>query len=149
MNSTGESDDNNWGDVVNDYRRNHVRGLLMRLIGILLASREGPTKGKVPDEWSIAFPPLEEMDDNERADIRLKTAQADHIYVEDEVLVPEEVATSRFRPEGFSTETQVDLELRESMKEERLKQVEENIKNPPPPPVVTPGVPGALEVVDE
>jgi phage-related protein (TIGR01555 family) len=134
MNATGESDENTWNDALDEYREHSLRPRVQRLVEILLASKEGPTKGKRVDGWRVHFPPLEQLTALERADLRLKTSQADALDIDHEVLLPSEVAISRFRPEGYSTETQIDIKTRERLQKAELKAHEEGINNPPEPP---------------
>jgi phage-related protein (TIGR01555 family) len=134
MNATGESDENKWLGSLDDYRTHHIHPRAMTLVQYLLASKEGPTNGKVPDGWRVQFPPLKQLSDLERADVRLKTSQADAADIDSGVLLPAEVATSRFRAEGYSTETQIDLDTRERLMKAELKRAEEMLKNPPPAP---------------
>jgi hypothetical protein len=49
----------------------------------------------------------------EEADIKLKTAQTDQIYIDKGVVTPEETGTSRFTAEGYSTETTIETEVRD------------------------------------
>jgi hypothetical protein len=66
-----------------------------------------------PTNWSLKFPELKQLSAVEKADIRLKTSQADASDVTAEILLPAEIAKSRYGGDGYSTETQVDLKLRE------------------------------------
>jgi hypothetical protein len=53
----------------------------------------------------------------EQADLEKKHAEKDKLYIDAGVVLPEEIALSRFRPEGWSAETQIDRDARESMLE--------------------------------
>jgi hypothetical protein len=97
----------------------------------------------------VYFPPLRELSDLEKADLRLKTSQADASDITQGILLPQEVAVSRYRPEGYSTATQVDLELRQKMLDLEIKQrtteMEEGrapgMTPEPEPPMLPPGSP--------
>lgn len=114
-----------------------------------MRSKEGPTGGVLKDGWRVYFPPLKQMSDLEKADVRLKTSQADASDITQGILLPQEVAVSRFRPEGYATETHIDLDLREKMLDLELKQREEEMKAgrapgmtpEPEPPILPPGSP--------
>jgi hypothetical protein len=141
MNATGESDIQLWNADLESYREHHLRPRLQRFVEVLLASKQGPTKGVEPEGWRVYFPPLREMTDVEKADLRLKTSQADGSDIDRGVLLPQEVAKSRFRPEGYSIETTIDLELRERLldKEIEAREREIDLQGQPPP------VPGGKE----
>jgi phage-related protein (TIGR01555 family) len=133
LNATGESDRESWLANVQDYREHHIRMRAMQLISLVLASKEGPTKGKVPDKWSMAWKPLRQLSQVQEADVRLKVAQADAIYVDAGVVLPDEVAMSRFRPEGYSMDTQVDHETRKAILKAEIDRIMKNGREPKEP----------------
>jgi uncharacterized protein len=158
MNATGESDLQLWHASVDAYREHHLRPRLQRLIEALMYSSEGPTGGQMADGWRVYFPPLRQLSEIEKADIRQKTSAADASDIVQGILLPQEVAVSRFRPEGYSTETHVDLDLRERLlkleidaREMQLERAtEEPEPQPPQPPELTEGAaPGASPQVPE
>lgn len=114
LNATGDADTRGWDDVVDGERRTVLLPALERVVRLLLLSREGPTRGIEPEGWSVTLPPLRTPTPSEEAALRKAVADVDVAYVQASVLTPEEVARSRFRPEGWSAETSVDLEAREA-----------------------------------
>lgn len=70
----------------------------------------------IPKTISIDFGSLWQLDENEEADIRLKVAQADAVYLDRGVLDPAEVAISRFGGDKYSMETEIDLDARPNSK---------------------------------
>jgi phage-related protein (TIGR01555 family) len=113
LNATGDADTRGWDDVVDADRRTVLLPALERVTKLLLLSSEGPTQGVEPEGWSIVLPPLRTSTPTEEAGLRKTTADTDNVYLQAGVLTPEEVASSRFRPEGWSAETIVDLDARE------------------------------------
>jgi uncharacterized protein len=113
MNATGEGDEGVWDDRVDAARRKVLLPAATQVVKLLLLSREGPTGGVEPEGWTIVLPPLRTSTPTEEAGIRKTTADTDNVYLQAGVVTPEEVARSRFRPEGWSAETTVDLEARE------------------------------------
>ncbi len=113
MNATGESDFRWFYDTISTGQQNDLKPKLKYLVRILMLSKEGPTKGNLPEAWSIKFAPLWELTPSEQAALEKTTAEKDVMYINADVVLPEEVAVSRFRPEGFSVETQIDRDLRE------------------------------------
>ena len=108
----GAAQDRQWYDHVASKQNTLLREPLERLILLTLLSKEGPTAGKLPAEWSIEFKSLWQQDEKEAADTRLAIAQADHLWVQDGVLTTEEVATSHFAGDGFSPDIVLDVEAR-------------------------------------
>lgn len=114
MNATGESDMASWYNLVAADRAARLEPQLKRLITLLMLSAEGPTQGKVLDGWELSWPAFHQLSDLEQADLELKVAQKDQTYITAQVLRPEEVAVSRFRKDGFSMLTVIDLDAREA-----------------------------------
>ena len=114
LNATGEGDTRGWDDSVDAERRSVLVPALERMVKLLLLSSEGPTRGVEPAGWSIVLPPLRTSTPSEEAALRKTVADTDGVYIDRGVNTPEEVARSRFRPEGWSMETLVDLAARET-----------------------------------
>lgn len=120
LNATGEMDMRSWYDSVQSERTNTLKPRAELLMRMILRAEDGPTAGTEPEQWSLEFPSLWQLSPAEEQDIRSKQAQTDVAYVGAGVLTAEEVATNRFRPEGYSTETSIDLEMRDAaMKADR------------------------------
>jgi phage-related protein (TIGR01555 family) len=115
LNATGDSDIRNWYDALASEREHVLRARLDRIVRLVLISREGPTRGVEPEGWRVVLPSLWQPTPVEEADIRAKQATIDTAYITAQVLTPEEVAVSRFRKEGYSTDTSIDLEHRQAM----------------------------------
>jgi len=140
-NATGEADFQWYYNTIQPVQQNYIKPKLERLIELLLKSKEGPTKGQVPDDWNIIFAPLWTLTPLQEADMRLKVAQTDQIYANLGTLLPDEITLSRFRPEGWSMETTVDLDLRREVLAIEKDRELENAKNPPEPPPQLPPPP--------
>lgn len=115
LNATGEVNERWFSDELQGQRETKIRPRLNRLMRLILRSSEGPTKGVEPAKWIVHFGPLSQPSQLETADTRLKTAQADEIYLTAQVLAPEEVALSRFGGDEWSGDTRLDLEARRAM----------------------------------
>jgi phage-related protein (TIGR01555 family) len=130
LNATGDNDVRNFYDLVKTEQVAVLQPHLERLVEILAASADGPTGGQAV-EANIEFAPLWQPTPKERADERLVVAQADQIYIDKGVVLPEEVAASRFRDEGWSPEMTIDLHAREvALEADRAA----NALPPPPAP---------------
>jgi hypothetical protein len=117
LNATGEADVLWWTEHIEGLQEEDLREPLNRIIRLILLSREGPTSGVEPENWSVAFRPLRQLSPLQEADRRLKIAQADTTYTNAGVLMPEEVAVSRFGGDRFGEELAIDEELRRKMEE--------------------------------
>ncbi len=118
LNATGESDTRGFYDDVSAKRERVLRPALEHVVRLILLSSEGPTRGKEPAGWRVEFPPLWEPTEGEKADLRLKVAQTDAVYLTNGVTTPEEVAASRFPAGGeWSMDTTVDLGARAPLEE--------------------------------
>lgn len=124
-------------------REMYIAPRVKRLVRLGFLSLEGPTDGVEPKSWSIDFGPLYEPTAAELADLRGKQATADKAYVDAGVLLPEEVAVSRFgQPGGWNPETVLDADARKVQAEAdaELEAAQlEAAKNGPQPGA--PGVP--------
>lgn len=114
MNATGESDERNFYDQVEAYRtQGDILPNLNKLVRLLFLAKSGPTNGKEPGNWYVEFPNLWSMTPKEEAEIYNLRADGDTKYITAGVLLPEEVALSRFGPEGGQDATiMIDLNSR-------------------------------------
>lgn len=103
-NATGNSTTTSWYDYVDSQRKEYLTPKLLNLTRKL-----NPGTPKV---LGIDYESLWQLDDNEEADVRLKVAQADAVYLDRGVLDPAEVAVSRFGGDKYSMETELDLTAR-------------------------------------
>lgn len=111
LNATGDSDLRLFYDRIASDREIFLKPRLIRLATIICACDNGPTGGVVP-RIDVEFPSMYATTPAEDADIRQKTAQADQIYLQNGVVTPEEIATSRFTSRGWSPTTTIDLDAR-------------------------------------
>jgi phage-related protein (TIGR01555 family) len=113
LNATGDADIRWFYDRIKSLQQRKLQPILKRMLQLGFRSKEGPTKGKEPANWSIVFHPLWQLTDLEQADRRLKIAQADAAYVQAQVVSPEEVAASRFGGDEYNGDSiTVDLDSR-------------------------------------
>jgi uncharacterized protein len=107
LSATGESDIRLYYDKVADQQKRALLPALRRLVSLIFRAKKGPTNGKEPENWTIRFRPLWQLDDVQQATARKMQADADCEYVNASVLTPEEVAASRFGGDAYSFETQL------------------------------------------
>jgi uncharacterized protein len=112
MNATGESDIRFFYDQVR-AEQEALKAKIERLVTIM--------KGDDNVEVSIEFPALWQMTDREKAELRRMEAETDRIYLQEGVLLPEEVAIKRFIDGDFTIDISSRAELAHS---ERSNDVE-------------------------
>jgi hypothetical protein len=115
LNATGDSDIRWFYDHVRAFQKKHLRKVLRRIYTIIMLAKDGPTGGKVPDNWEIIFNPLWQMTPAETEKMRLDVANRDNVYIQAQVLTPEEVARDRFGGDTYNPETHVDLDERQEL----------------------------------
>lgn len=132
LNATGASDIRFFYDRVASTQQNRVGPALMRIVEVILASM-----GEDPDKinHSIYFHPLWQPTEKEVAEAHFTQAQADAIYLDRDVVSPEEMALSRFGGDKWSSDTIIDFEARAAQQAMVAPTV--NAKPEPPPPVQT------------
>lgn len=122
--STGRGEERDFSRTVETYRDTVVRPPLMQLAYIAMKAKNGPTKGKLPEEWMVNFPSLFLMNEREVADLRARNAATDYRYWLMGTVTASEIAMSRFAGAEYSGETTIDMAQREedgSVKEEKIK----------------------------
>lgn len=133
LNATGDSDIRQWYDNIAKEQEKDLLPNLSRLVKIAMLCKEGPTKGKEIEDWSIDFNPLWQPSEKEVVETRHKQAEADKIYIDTGVLYPSEVSMSRFGGDEYSIDTHIEeglhdvsAEVREP--EEEIEKEEEEIE---------------------
>ncbi len=99
-------------DCIAQQQEDELRPNLERLVYLLMLSKEGPTKGKVYDDWALEFNKLWQPTEAEIVSMRKDQMEIDKGYIEAQVLIPEEVAISRFGGDAYSIETSIDVDSR-------------------------------------
>jgi len=105
LNNNGEGETGDWYDTVSSEQlRIYKPKVLERLVKLVMLERQGKFKGKPLADWFIEFPPFKQLSEKERAEIRKINADADCVYVQNQVLDAAEVAVSRFGGETYGEE---------------------------------------------
>lgn len=106
-NATGNSTTKDWYDKVGAWQENWLDSRAVTLWRWILQAKKSPTKGVVPKGFKLIYAPLWQEPDSVKADVRLKTSQADALDITNGVLDPNEVAVSRYGSGEYSTETKL------------------------------------------
>jgi phage-related protein (TIGR01555 family) len=111
MNATGESDMRNYYDTVRSLQSTELKPILLRLLRVISEWR------KIPEPY-VKFPPLETMNEKQRADLKKQEADAEALeastyktYVEMGVLESYEVRFLKFGNTLDNIPVPKDLEL--------------------------------------
>lgn len=94
--TTGEHELKNFYDFLVAERARQIDAPLEKMIRLIYQSTKGPTGGVEPEMWSVVWNELLQITELETAEVRKTIAEADQIYLENGVLLPDEVAKSRF-----------------------------------------------------
>lgn len=115
LNATGASDIRFFYDTIAAKQEKYLRPQLERMVRYLMLAKDGPTKGREPENWSIEFCPLWQMSDKEQAEVREIQSRTDKAYIDSQVVTPEEVTASRFGGDRWSPDTVIDFEARKKL----------------------------------
>jgi len=110
-NATGESDATIFDSVTEAEQTFKIKPQMRKLVELLLNSNLSNINIEGLD-WDIEFPPLRSLTEEQEAGIRSTMAEADAKNIVSGVYTPEEAAMSRFGPDGFSVETDIDIATR-------------------------------------
>jgi len=109
LGQTGDADERSWNNRIESYRRQELQPAIDTIVACLAAEQS------VSGDMHVVFPSLDRPTEAEAADIRLKVAQADQIYVANQIVLPAEIAVSRFGGPEWSMETHLDAGPREEL----------------------------------
>lgn len=103
MNATGESDNRNWYDDVESWRRTEITPHFKQIMRILCGPKHGNT---------VDYPPLWQPTPKEESETRLNQSKIWTSFIDREVVMPEEVAESTCGPEGWKSDVLADMSIR-------------------------------------
>jgi uncharacterized protein len=129
-----------WDERIEALQNDKLRDPLTRLVRFILLAKEGPAKGKLPENWSISFRPLRQLDPLTESERRLNLANADAAYANAGVVLPEEIAASRFGGDKFGEDIVLDRAVRDAMAKEDPEEPDDP-EDEPPAPEKKPGAP--------
>jgi hypothetical protein len=120
-----------WYDSVQAYREADLGPQIRRLVEAVAAEQGDQT----PGEWVVEWPSLWQMTPGEEADYQAKIAATDKVYLEAQVVLPEEVAVTRFGGGSYSDgPIQIDESVREVPAETVAPVPAQAPATPPPTP---------------
>ena len=111
----GRYEERVWASLVEQWQEVYCRTAITEVFQYILISREGPTRGRAPQSWSVHFPSVFTQTDQEKAALRLQIAQVDAQYINLGVLNPLEVREARFGGTEYSIETTLNPAVTEQL----------------------------------
>jgi phage-related protein (TIGR01555 family) len=111
----GRFEERVWASLVEQWQEVYLRTPITEIFQYVLASREGPTRGRPPQNWAVEFPSVFTETNTERAALRLQVAQVDAQYINLGVLNALEVREARFGGTEYSIETSLNEVVTEQL----------------------------------
>jgi phage-related protein (TIGR01555 family) len=121
----GRFEERVWASLVEQWQEVYCRTPVTEVFQYILASREGPMRGKPPASWATHFPSVFTETTSEKAALRLQMAQVDAQYVNLGVLNAIEVRESRFG----GTEYGIETTLNEAVSEQLVAQADASFQS--------------------
>lgn len=120
MNSTGDGDIRNYYDMIAAKQKSDLRPPLFYLYQIIARS----ALGLMPDDFLLKFRQLWQVSATEQADITLKNAQADQIYLQEGVLHEANIGRELKDRGTYPTLTDEDIDMLQELVDEPPKEPE-------------------------
>lgn len=111
LGATGESEEKTDAKKIHAFQEECYRPRLEYLAELIWLARDGPTKGKIPDDWKLDFTSLLDEKQQDIIDARGAQSNTDRTLIDSGVILPEEVRESRFAGSEYSFETVLNAEL--------------------------------------
>lgn len=106
--AAGSGEARQWYDQVKAAQEAELLPHVRRILEILMLSSDGPTGGKLPENWSFEFKPLWQPTEKEKAETRKVVADTDNVYLAAGVVTTDEIRESRFAGDDYSMQTNLD-----------------------------------------
>jgi len=126
LGATGESEQDDYNEVVRKAQEDDLKDNITRLLFILLHSQ--PAKAlKVNPAYDFKFKPLKIKSDKEIAEIRNIVSQSNERDVRSTILTPDEAALSTYGPDGFSQVIKLLLDRTEIEEDEEIEEEDDDL----------------------
>jgi phage-related protein (TIGR01555 family) len=124
LNPSGAADLRFYYDEIKSKQEKELRRPLNTIVELVSIA----TKQKLPENWVIRFRPLWQMTDQERAQYRKTVLEGTEIAVRNQMITPEEAATSHFAGDQFSEDIHLSTEDRDALAADRMEREAEAAK---------------------
>lgn len=111
----GRFEERTWASLVEQWQEVYCRTPITEVFTYVLASREGPTRGRIPESWSVKFPSVFTQTDKEKVELMQLKAASDIQYLQYGVLNALEVRESRFSGTDYSIDTKLNETITEQL----------------------------------
>ena len=111
----GRFEERVWASLVEQWQETYCRTPITEVFTYVLASREGPTRGRIPESWSVDFPSVFTQTEKEEAELQQLKAASDIQYIQFGVLNALEVRESRFGGTKYSIDTKLNETVTEQL----------------------------------
>lgn len=108
LGANGDTVQRDYYDALEADRASRITPIMRDFIRDIYLSSEGPTRGVIPKQWSIAWNSMYEPTDAEKATQRKIVAETDTLYWQMGAVDPQEIRDSRFAGGDWSMETTID-----------------------------------------
>lgn len=138
MNATGDADFRWFYDRIRAKQTTVLAPKIRQLVEIWLKTKASPVKDQAKAaSLTVSFPSLWKETPMDESTRRMNNSTADMNYVTMGALLPEEVALSRFRPEGYGD----DVKLEDNSRTAREKLLKSDLSKLGEEPALLPGKP--------
>lgn len=103
----GRFEERVWASLVEQWQETYCRTPITEIFTYILASREGPTRGRIPESWAVDFPSTFTQTEKEEAELHQLKAASDIQYIQMGVLNALEVREARFGGTEYSLDTKL------------------------------------------
>jgi phage-related protein (TIGR01555 family) len=111
----GRFEERVWSSLVEQWQEVYCRTPITEVFTYIMASREGPTRGRIPESWSVHFPSVFTQTDKEKVELMQLKAASDIQYLQYGVLNALEVRESRFGGTDYSIETKLNEQVTQQL----------------------------------
>ena len=117
---TGDTEDKMMAKKASQFQEMVFRPRFQTLGELIWLAKDGPTKGKLPEDWGFHFKSLIEETNTEKITARAQAAQTYSTYIASGILLPEEVRNSQFGGDEYSIEIKLDEKLWQKNQQQQM-----------------------------
>lgn len=132
MNATGEYDSDADHERIETEQTDVYTDPVESALRMVMLSQDGPTGGKEPPDWSVAWKPLKQQSAKEVAETRKIDAEADQIRIDSGVISRRDAAKSRYGSDTYGDSITVDWtewEKQEKVDQERAADIAASLED--------------------
>lgn len=123
----GRFEERVWASLVEQWQEVYCRQAITEVFQYIFLAKDGPTRGRDPENWQVHFPSVFTQTEEEKAALRSQVAQSDNVYVQMGALNAIEIRQSRFGGATFSIETQLDDTITEQLQTQAEMQFQQQV----------------------